>query len=323
MSGTVVVTGGSGFIGSHTCKALARAGLVPVTYDDLRRGRRGAVRWGPLVEGDVRDTERLAACLRQHRPAAVIHFAALAYVGESTQEPLAYYGANVAGTISLLEAMRAAGVGRLVFSSSCATYGVPDTLPIREDAPQRPINPYGRSKLMCEEVIRDAAGAGALAAVILRYFNAAGADPEGEIGEDHDPETHVIPLMLRAARPGAEPVRIFGDRHPTPDGTCVRDYVHVTDLADAHLRAVARGPDGGVVAFNLGTGQGVSLRELLRGCGEVAGHPVPFRVAEPRPGDPPILVADAAKARRELGWTPAHSGTDEILRTAHAWIAGR
>ncbi|HVG47900.1 MAG TPA: NAD-dependent epimerase/dehydratase family protein, partial [Rubellimicrobium sp.] len=199
----------------------------------------------------------------------------------------------------------------------------PDALPIREDAAQRPINPYGRSKLMCEEVIRDVAGTGTVSAVLLRYFNAAGADPDGEIGEDHDPETHVIPLILRAARAGAEPVRIFGDRHPTPDGTCVRDYIHVTDLADAHVRGVTRIPASGVAAYTLGTGEGVSLRELLRGCGEVAGHPVPFIIAEPRPGDPPILVADAALARRELGWTPRHSGVDEILRTAYAWISTR
>jgi UDP-arabinose 4-epimerase len=323
VSETILVTGGSGFIGSHTCKALAKAGFIPITFDDLRRGRRDAVRWGPLVEGDVRDTKRLADCMREHRPAAVIHFAALAYVGESTEEPLAYYGANLAGTISLLDAMREAGVGRLVFSSTCATYGIPDALPITESAPQRPINPYGRSKLMCEEVIRDVARTGAISAVILRYFNAAGADPEGEIGEDHDPETHVIPLMLKAARAGAEPVTIFGEQHPTPDGTCVRDYVHVSDLADAHVKAVFMNPTSGVASFNLGTGQGVSLRDLLRGCGEVTGHPVPFVVAGPRTGDPPILVADAAAARRELGWTPMHSGIDEILRTAHAWLSKR
>uniref|UniRef100_UPI0017F578EB UDP-glucose 4-epimerase GalE n=1 Tax=Ramlibacter sp. TaxID=1917967 RepID=UPI0017F578EB len=276
---TVLVTGGAGYVGSHACKALAAAGFVPVAFDNLSRGHRESVRWGPLVQGDILDRPALDAALRQYAPLAVLHFAAFAYVGESVTEPGKYYRNNVTGSLTLLEAMRHAGVHQLVFSSSCATYGVPRTPLLAEDHPQEPINPYGASKLMTERMLRDFDAAYGLRAICLRYFNAAGADPEGETGEEHDPEPHLIPQILDTAA-GRQPVAtIFGDRHATPDGTCVRDYVHVSDLAEAHVLALRALQDGcASTAFNLGNGNGFSVREVIDAARAVTGRPIAVRM---------------------------------------------
>ena len=317
----VLVTGGAGYIGSHCCKALARAGAEVVVYDNLSRGHADAVKWGPLVEGDLRDRATLEAALRAHRIEAVIHFAALAYVGESVGAPEAYYDNNLGGMIALLEVMEAVGVGRIVFSSSCATYGTPAQLPITEDMVQAPINPYGRTKLACEWMLRDAAVAHGIDFAALRYFNAAGADPEGEIGERHDPETHLIPLALMAASGEAGPLRIFGTDYPTPDGTCIRDYIHVDDLAEAHLRALDHLAAGrGSVALNLGTGRGSSVREVIAAVERVTGRPVPVIAEARRAGDPAELTADPSKARETLGFAARYTDLDQIVAHAAPWF---
>jgi len=319
----ILVTGGAGYIGSHTCKALAAAGYTPVAYDNLSRGFAHAVKWGPLEEGDLLDRERLEAVIARHRPEAVIHFAALAYVGESTADPAPYYRTNVGGTLNLLEAMRAHRLDRLVFSSSCTTYGVPAATPIAEDAPQSPISPYGATKLFVEQMLRDYAAAYGLRAIAMRYFNAAGADPGGEIGEDHDPETHLIPLVLDAAAKG-ETLTLNGTDYDTPDGTCVRDYVHVTDLAQAHVLACQK-MDGasGFRAYNLGTGDGVSNIQIIEAARRRTNLKIEVRVGPRRAGDPPVLTADPSRARRELGWTPRFSQVDTIIDTAWRWRQGR
>jgi UDP-arabinose 4-epimerase len=316
----VLVAGGAGYIGSHTCKALARAGHLPIVYDNLHTGHAWAVKWGPLVRGDIDDPVALGAAIREHRPEAVINFAALAYVGESMVEPLRYYRANVAGMITLVEVMRKHDVGSLVFSSSCATYGVPDRLPVVEGMPQQPINTYGRTKLMGEQILRDACAAHGVGAMALRYFNAGGADPEGELGEEHDPETHIIPLVLQAAHGFRPDISIFGTDYDTPDGTCVRDYVHVTDLAAAHVAALAHCRPGSFQACNLGAGQGVSIAELIARTRLLTGREIRTVEAPRRAGDPPILVADVALARKILDWAPAHSSIDDIIRTAWTWM---
>ncbi|MDS4068180.1 MAG: UDP-glucose 4-epimerase GalE [Candidatus Competibacter sp.] len=317
---SILVTGGAGYIGSHACKALARAGYLPVVYDNLVYGHEWAVKWGPLERGDLLDGTRLAEVIARYRPAAVIHFAAYAYVGESVSDPAKYYGNNVGGTLSLLAALRAGGVERLVFSSTCATYGVPERLPIDESHPQRPVNPYGHSKWMIEQVLRDYAQAYELRSIVLRYFNAAGSDPDGEIGEDHTPETHLIPLVLRAARDPNAPVSIHGTDYPTPDGTCIRDYIHVTDLADAHLRALAALEKGAeTAAYNLGTGRGHSVREIVAAARRVTGREIAVVEGPRRPGDPPELVADATRAGIELGWIPGFTEIDDIIETAWRW----
>ncbi|WP_295384901.1 UDP-glucose 4-epimerase GalE [uncultured Thiodictyon sp.] len=316
----ILVTGGAGYIGSHTCKALARAGYLPVVYDNLVYGHDWAVQWGPLERGDLLDGARLAAVIARYRPVAAIHFAAYAYVGESVTDPAKYYANNVGGTLSLLAALRAAAVGRLVFSSTCATYGVPERLPLDERHPQRPVNPYGHSKRMIEQVLRDYDRAYGLRSIALRYFNAAGADPDGDLGEDHTPETHLIPLVLRAALDPAAPVSLHGDDYPTPDGTCIRDYIHVSDLADAHLRALAalerRAP---TAAYNLGTGRGHSVLEVLAAARRVTGCDIPVVVGPRRAGDPPELVADAALAGVELGWQPQFTDLEATIATAWDW----
>ena len=320
MSQAVLVTGGAGYIGSHACKALAGAGFQPVVFDNLSRGHREAVRWGPLVEGDLADRQRLCAALIEHKVEAVMHFAAYAYVGESVTDPALYYRNNLGGTLSLLEAMREAGIGEIVFSSTCATYGIPDRVPIREDAPQRPVNPYGETKLAIERALHWYAAAYGLRSVSLRYFNAAGADPEGEIGEHHEPETHLVPLVLQAALGQRPHIEIYGTDYPTPDGTAIRDYVHVCDLAIAHLRALERlRGGGGSAAVNLGTGQGHSVREVIAAAELASGRKVPARAAPRRPGDPPALVADPSLAGEILGWHPQHSDLDTIIRTSLAW----
>jgi UDP-arabinose 4-epimerase len=318
--GTVLVTGGAGYIGSHACKALARAGYLPIAYDNLVYGHEWAVKWGPFERGDILEQARLEEVVARHSPVAVMHFAAFAYVGESVTEPAKYYRNNVAGTLTLLEACRSRGVGTFVFSSSCATYGIPDVLPIREDTPQRPINPYGASKLMVERMLADFGAAYGLRSVALRYFNAAGADPDGEIGEDHDPEPHVIPLVLDVAAGKRDAISVFGTDYETPDGTCIRDYIHVTDLADAHVKALQKLEAGPLrPAFNLGTGSGVSVRQLIDAAERVTGLPIKVKHAPRRPGDPPELVADASAADSALGWTPVLSDIETILRTAWEW----
>ena len=313
----ILVTGGAGFIGSHTCKQLSREGFLPIAYDNLSTGNRESVKWGPLVEGDIRDTDGLAAALRLQRPAAVIHFAASAYVGESVTEPGKYYRNNVEGTLSLLEACRIAGVAKVIFSSSCATYGIPEALPIPESAEQRPINPYGRTKLVGEQMLADFEAAHGLRFVALRYFNAAGADPEGELSERHDPETHLIPRALLAAY-GQQPyLEVFGSDLPTADGTCIRDYIHVSDLARAHVLAARYLIDGGKSSrLNLGTGQGTSVLQVLDAVERATGRRVPAVMRPARAGDPPSLYADGRQARELLGFTPEVSDVDTIMRTA-------
>jgi UDP-arabinose 4-epimerase len=320
MSKAVLVTGGAGYIGSHACKALARAGYAPVVLDNLVYGHREAVRWGPLVEGDLGDRHLVAATLKRFDIAAVMHFAAFAYVGESMTKPELYFANNVVNSLGLIEAMREAGVRRIVFSSTCATYGVPDRVPIGEDMPQRPVNPYGESKLMVERMLHWAGVAHGLQHLSLRYFNAAGADPEGEIGEHHEPETHLIPLVLDAATRRRAQIDVYGTDYPTPDGSAIRDYIHVTDLAEAHVLALGRLERGGTdTALNLATGTGHSVREVIAAAERVTGKRIPVREAPRRPGDPPALVADAARARAVLHWTPSHSALETILATAWAW----
>jgi UDP-arabinose 4-epimerase len=320
----VLVTGGAGYIGSHACKALRVAGFIPVACDNLVYGHPWAVRWGPLERGDIADRAWLDGLFARYRPVAVMHFAAFAYVGESVQDPGKYYRNNVAGTLTLLEAARDQGLTAFIFSSTCATYGVPARVPIGEDCPQVPINPYGASKLMIERMLADFETAHGLRSLVLRYFNAAGADPAGEIGEDHDPETHLIPLAIAAARGQGPELALFGDDYPTPDGTAVRDYIHVSDLARAHVLALEDLLAGGAsAALNLGTGQGGSVREVVRAVEAVAGRPVPARVAPRRAGDPPVLVADPTRARARLGWQPVYTDLAEIVATAWRWQVGR
>ena len=316
----VLVTGGAGYIGSHTCKALAAAGYSPVALDNLVHGHRWAVRWGPFEQADLADREAIERVLRRHDIGAVIHFAAYAYVGESMSDPGKYFRNNVAHTLNLLEAMRAVGVGRIVFSSTCATYGMPEAVPIAEGERQLPVNPYGESKLFIERALYWHGAAHGLRWTALRYFNAAGADPDGEIGEDHDPETHLIPLAIETALGRRRELQVLGTDYPTPDGTAVRDYVHVTDLADAHVRALrhleGEGPSG---ALNLGTGRGHSVREVIAMVERVSGRKVNARNAPRRAGDPPVLVAAPGRARELLGWEPRWSSLETIVQTAHRW----
>jgi UDP-arabinose 4-epimerase len=320
MPKSVLVTGGAGYIGSHACKVLARAGHLPVVFDNLSRGHREAVRWGPLVEGDLADRTRLAAALEEHRVSAVMHFAAFAYVGESVTDPALYYRNNLGGTLSLLEAMREAAVDKIVFSSTCATYGSPDKVPISENAPQRPVNPYGETKLAIERALHWYGQAYGLRSVSLRYFNAAGADRDGEIGELHEPETHLVPLVLQAALGRRPQIDIYGADYPTPDGTAIRDYIHVQDLAEAHLRALEHLSAGREsAALNLGTGRGHSVREVIRVAEAVSGRRIAWRDTARRPGDPPVLVADPSLAAKLLGWRARVSDLETIMRTALAW----
>ena len=315
----VFVTGGSGYIGSVVVKRLLDRGIATTVFDDLARGhRRNVPPQARLIVGDLRDSDSIRAAMREVKPDAVMHFAAYALVGESMSDPMMYFTNNVKGGINLLEAMMENGCNRLIFSSSCATYGIPDNLPIEETAPQRPTNPYGQSKLMFEQMANWLAQTKGFKPTFLRYFNAAGA--VGELGEDHDPETHIIPNILKVATGEKQFVEIFGDDYPTPDGTCIRDYVHLEDLASAHLLALEKDAAG---AFNLGTGNGVSVKELLTTCRNVTGHPIPAHILPRRPGDPPALFASGAKARAELGWKPTHSDIDTIVRDAWAFHSSR
>ncbi|AYG69823.1 MULTISPECIES: UDP-glucose 4-epimerase GalE [unclassified Rhizobium] len=314
---TILVAGGAGFIGSHTAKLLHREGYEPVVYDNLSTGHLRSVRWGPFIEGDILNTRRLVETIRRYQPEAVIHFAASAYVGESVEQPAKYYANNVNGTHSLLEACRTTGIDKLIFSSSCAVYGIPDQLPIRECEPQRPINPYGRTKLIAEHMLTDYAAAYGLRYVALRYFNAAGADPEQELGEWHAPETHLIPRALLAATGAIDCLEVYGDDYDTPDGTCVRDYIHVMDLARGHALAVKYLMEGGAnLAINLGTGRGTSIREVLDAIGLASRRSVPVAMRPRRPGDPPALYAASDLAAEKLGFQPLYSDIGTIIRTA-------
>ena len=315
----ILVTGGAGYIGSHTVRALLARGHDVRVFDSLVYGHRAAVPADRLIVGDLRDADVLDHALVIHRIEAVIHFAAFAYVGESVSDPGKYYQNNVSNTLTLFERMRRHAVNRLVFSSTCATYGTPDAVPITEDTPQRPINPYGRTKLIVEHAMSDYAAAYGWACTALRYFNASGAAADGSIGEDHDPETHLIPLVIYAATKRRPHIEVFGTDYPTPDGTCIRDYIHVEDLAEAHALALEQAEPGTLRAFNLGTGRGYSVREVIRTVEKVTGLSVPVKQGPRRAGDPSELVAAPAKAMNALGWKPRYMDLESIVRTAWAW----
>lgn len=315
----VLVTGGAGYVGSHAVRALLEAGHQVWVLDNLSRGHEEAVPPGLLTVGDIADEPLVVQLLRQHRIEAVLHFAAFALVGESVRHPERYYENNLQGGLALMRALLRADVRKIVFSSTCAVYGVPEQVPIREDAPTQPINPYGRSKLAMEWTLADLCRAGQIGYAALRYFNAAGARADGTLGEDHDPETHLIPLVLRTAL-GQHPfVEVFGTDYDTPDGTCIRDYVHVDDLADAHVRALERLEVGQALVCNLGIGRGYSVREVIAACQEVTGRAIPVREGARRPGDPPRLVADPSRARELLNWQPRYSEIHSIVETAWRW----
>jgi UDP-arabinose 4-epimerase len=312
----VIVTGGAGYIGSHTCKALAKERFEPVVFDNLSKGHAESVKWGPFVNGDMLNLEQLDKAFEIYRPTAVVHFAALSNVGESSVDPLAYYRTNVCGLVNVVGSMIKYGVDTIVFSSTCATYGVPDTVPIAEIAPQRPINPYGWSKLTCEHLLIDTAAANKLKFAILRYFNACGADPDGELKEQHDPETHLIPLAVDAAIGQGPPLRVFGLDYPTGDGTCERDYIHVSDLAIAHVGALKHlGEGNSSLTLNLGTGRPYSVLAIISAIERITGLSVPLVKADRRPGDAPVLVADATLAEKVIQFQPKYSDLDAIVYT--------
>jgi UDP-glucose 4-epimerase/UDP-arabinose 4-epimerase len=317
---TILVTGGAGYVGAHACKALRRSGYTPVVFDNLSTGHWSFVRWGPFVQGDIRDRAAILDAINYCKAKAVLHFAASACVGESVSDPRKYYDNNVAGSLSLLGAMLDANCRKLVFSSSCSVYGEPHELPIRETSPLNPVNPYGASKMMVERILADYARAYGLQSIALRYFNASGADPEGELGELRDPETHLIPRAMMAIQGHITDFAVFGTDYDTPDGTPIRDYIHVSDLADAHVLALRRlmagGPGG---AFNLGTGQGYSVKEVLDAVSTETGVRLKVDTASRRQGDPPVLVADATLAKTELGFEPSLSDLKGIIQTSWAW----
>lgn len=317
----ILVTGGAGYIGSHVCKRLAAMGHDPVVYDNLSRGNIQAMKWGAFERGDLADIDRLREVIARHQPVAVMHFAAYIDVAESTAQPILYYANNVGGSHTLLQAATEAGPLPVVFSSTCAIYGLPVRLPISEDHPQAPINPYGFTKLVVERMLRDIDTAAGLRSVALRYFNAAGADPDGEIGEAHSPETHLIPRVLAAARDGSA-IDVLGTDYDTPDGTCVRDYVHVVDIADAHVRALEYLLSGGAsAACNLANGRGYSVREVVDIVQSVTGRPIRIKGASRRPGDPPVLIGNANLATKLLGWTPGRSDLSTQIADAWRWMS--
>lgn len=317
----VLVSGGAGYIGSHAVKVLRGVGHHPVVFDDLRKGHAQAVEGVPLVRAAIHDRARVEETLDEHRIEAVMHFAADCYVGESVEKPGQYYENNVVGTLRLAEACLARGVEIFVLSSTAATYGEPEVDPIPEETPQIPVNPYGRTKRICEELLTDFAHARTFRPIFLRYFNAAGADPDGELGEDHAPETHLIPNAILAALGRNDGLKMFGDDYPTPDGTCVRDYVHVVDLAAAHVKALEfAAAGGGCRAFNLGNGSGFSVKQVVDSVRRVSARDFPVETVARRPGDPPVLVASSNRAREELGWEPQYSDLDTIVRTAWEWL---
>jgi UDP-glucose-4-epimerase GalE len=314
----VFVTGGAGYIGSHTCKLLSTRGYEVQVYDNLSRGHRDFVKWGRLIEGDVNHRATLRAAIAAFRPEAILHFAAFAYVGESAANPQLYYDNNVGGIISVLSAMREVDTNKLILSSSCTVYGEPCRLPITEDMPLQPISPYGRSKLMAEQICRDFGNAHGIRTVSLRFFNAAGADPDGEIGERHVPETHLIPRILKAT--DGQAFELYGDDYPTPDGTCIRDFVHVLDLADAHIQAATYLFDGGESdVFNLGMGQGSSVRDVIETVQRITRRSVSYKIGGRRDGDPASLVAEVSKAKRILSWSARQSDLETIITSAWAW----
>lgn len=320
----VLVAGGAGYIGAQTCKALAMAGYLPVTLDSLVTGYRAAVKWGPLVEADLRDREAVLDAVRRYDVKAAIHFAAFSLVGESTQNPAKYYDNNVGAATAFVSALVEGGVEPVVFSSTAAAYGIPKQTPIPEDHPLAPINPYGGSKIAFEQVLHWMSQAHPLRYTILRYFNAAGADPDGEVGESHVPETHLIPLICQAAFGNGKPLTVFGTDYDTKDGTAVRDYIHVVDLAMAHVAAVKRLLDGGGNRiFNVGTGEGVTVLDMLTTAERVLGKPVPHSFGPRRAGDPQALVADVSRIRGELDWKPRHSSLETLIRTAALWQENR
>ncbi len=319
---SVLVTGGAGYIGSHTCKALAAAGYNPVVLDNLVTGHRWAAKWGAFIKGDLNNRELLVSVLRECQISAVIHFAAFAYIGESMTDPGKYFRNNVVNTVNLLDAMVTTGVDNLVFSSSCATYGIPLQLPINETHPQRPINPYGESKLFMEKAIHWYGVGHGIRSYALRYFNAAGDDLDGEIGEDHDPETHLIPLVIQTALGQRDTLQIFGADYDTPDGSAVRDYIHVKDLAEGHVLAVKNLLDGSPSrTLNLGTGVGLSVKEIIAAVEHASSSPVNVVESPRRPGDPAILVAAPRAAEEALGWKPRYSDLETIVGSALAWHA--
>ncbi len=323
----ILVTGGAGYIGSQTCKALTTAGHQVFIYDNLSTGSRALIKWGEFIQGDILDGERLRACLRAHEPEGIIHCAAFSQVGESLGDPGAYIRNNVGGTLHILEAMRDTGVRNIVVSSTAAVYGIPDHCPITEDMPTHPITPYGETKLFIEWMLADFARASGFSWMALRYFNAAGADPEGECGECHTPETHLIPRMLMAVTGELEEFRIMGNNYPTPDGTCVRDYIHVADLASAHVLAIEHlrnGEPGQGAPLNLGTGIGFSVKQILDAVQQITERQMSYRIGERRPGDPPVLVAEGSRAEEILGWKPSRSRLHTIIEDAWKWhISGR
>ncbi len=328
---SVLVVGGAGYIGSHMVKALADAGFRTTVFDNLSRGHRDAVVAGDFVKGDLQNLDELKKLFDAYHFDAVMHFAAFCYVGESVQSPLSYYRNNVAGTLNLLDAMKSAGVDKFVFSSSCATYGMPKKIPITEGEPQNPINPYGQTKLMVERILKDSAEAYSMQSIALRYFNAAGCDPEGILGERHDPETHLIPLVLleaqrvlKGGKPEDTTLCVFGDDFDTPDGTCIRDYIHVQDLCTAHMSAMKRlleQKTEGFEAYNLGNGQGFSVKQVIDTCRKVTGVDIKYRIVDRRPGDPAQLVGSAEKARTFLQWEPRINTLEAIIETAWRWMA--
>ena len=315
----VLVTGGAGYGGSHAVRLLSQAGHTVWVYDDLSQGHRGAVPAELLIEGGLNEENRLAREMRERQIDSVMHFAAYALVGESVVDPAKYYANNVVGTLHLLEAMRAAEVSKIVFSSTCATYGLPPSSPITEEMPQQPINPYGDTKLAIEKALHAYAHAYGIGYAALRYFNASGASPPGDIGEDHEPESHLIPIILQVALGHRQHVTIFGDDYQTPDGTCIRDYIHVDDLGRAHILALEQLEVGGELKLNLGTGKGASVLEVLEACRRVTGHDIPAVVGDRRPGDPPELVADSRLAQRQLGWAAEYNDVEQIIETAWNW----
>jgi UDP-glucose 4-epimerase len=317
---TILVTGGAGFIGSHTARELLRRSYSVITLDNLSTGHRESVLGGEFVHADLRNLGALRQTFSSHPIDAVIHFAASCYVGESVKEPMKYYENNVLSGLNLLAAMVERNVKYMIFSSSAAVYGNPMQLPIPEEHPQLPINPYGQTKSLFEDILRSHERIHGIRSVSLRYFNAAGCDPEGELGENHEPETHLIPLVLHAALGYVPQVEIYGDDYPTSDGTCVRDFIHVTDLAQAHIRSLEHLASGGSsAAFNVGTGKGYSVKEVVKAAERICGGPIPYRYSPRRPGDPPELIAAADKIQNELGWSARHSSLEEILETAWAW----
>lgn len=316
----ILITGGAGYIGSHTNKLLHQKGLQTIVYDNLSRGHREFVRWGKFIQGNLADKAKLDSCFKNHAIDAVLHFCAFCYVGESSNHPAKYYHNNVVNTINLLDAMVEHGIQYIIFSSTCSTYGNPVKIPLMEDHPQHPINPYGKSKLLVEKILKHYEEAHGIRHINLRYFNAAGADPDGEIGEWHEPETHLIPIAMQVASGQRDHMQIFGTDYKTPDGTCVRDYIHVNDIAEAHLLALEYLQNGAASdVFNLGNGNGFSVRDVIQAVERISGKAVKVIEATRRPGDPPILIGSSEKAKTILNWQPGHPDLEDIIRTAWHW----